>query len=136
MTGATFEELTDKALQWCLEALLAPIYPHTKFTRNLQAALSAEQERRLREQHRACGEDAEPLAPVNFSLCLDDWELHQAHHAMFSSMTAYLALAEHERAKGSDCEDYLSAADFFEAIVKEISVMRRAVFAATAALAN
>jgi hypothetical protein len=123
MTGATFARMTDKALSWCMGALLSPNYRHTPFSRALECTLGSEEARRMRLRARQCEPD-EPLSEVTFEFPrMDAQEMHEAYIAMFASMTAYFAMAE--TAKGTpDFEDFQSAAMFCGAVLQELKCRR------------
>lgn len=123
VTSITFAQLTDRALSWCMGALLSPNYHHTPFSRALECALGAEEARRMRLRTRQCEPD-EPLFEVSFEVPrMDAQELPEAYTAMFASAAGYFAMAE--TAKGTpDFEDFQSAAMFCGAVLQELKCRR------------
>ena len=126
MESATLTQLTDRALTWCMDALLAPNYRQMPFARAVECALGAEQSRRLRLRTRQCEPEESP-SEVTFTLPrMTTRELYESTCVMFASATGYCALAA--TAKGTPAfADFQSAARFCGAVMTELRHQRRAI---------
>jgi hypothetical protein len=126
-------KLTNKALGWCLQALLQKEHERGHFSLALLSSLTDEELRRLRLA-RGC-ESGDMAEAVCFTVPLMiGEELIQAHAAMFLSAFFYRRLAQ--TGKPDDQTDLESACDFCGSILDRLGEQGRRLAAADAGRVN